>query len=57
MSIDSRPVPKTRANAWVALQVDRGKFFSSFVEDFKQLSQPPSFREGEIPNFKEKSGI
>ena len=38
MSIDSRPVPKTRANAWVASQVDRGKFFTSFVEDFKQLS-------------------
>jgi hypothetical protein len=38
MSIDSRPVPKTRANAWVALQVDRGKFFTCFVEDFKQLS-------------------
>jgi hypothetical protein len=25
------------ANAWVALQVDEGKFFTSFVEDFKQL--------------------
>jgi inosine-uridine nucleoside N-ribohydrolase len=37
MSIDSRPVPKTGANARVALQVDRVKFFSSFVEDFQQL--------------------
>jgi len=37
MSIDSRPVPKTGANAWVALQVDEGKFFTSFVEDFQQL--------------------
>ena len=37
MSIDSRPVPKTAANAWVALQVDEGKFFTSFVEDFQQL--------------------
>ena len=37
MSIDSRPVPKTRANAWVALQVDESKFFTSFVEDWKQL--------------------
>jgi inosine-uridine nucleoside N-ribohydrolase len=37
MSIDSRPVPKTGANAWVALQVDQGKFFTSFVEDFQQL--------------------
>jgi inosine-uridine nucleoside N-ribohydrolase len=36
-SIDSRPVPKTGANAWVVLQVDRGKFFTSFVEDLKQL--------------------
>ncbi len=35
MSIDSRPVPKTGANARVALQVDRGKFFSRFVEDLK----------------------
>jgi inosine-uridine nucleoside N-ribohydrolase len=57
MSIDSRPVPKTGANAWVALQVDRGKFFISFVENSSSYSQPPSFREGEIPNFKEKSGI
>jgi inosine-uridine nucleoside N-ribohydrolase len=37
MFIDSRPVPKTGANAWVALQVDEGNFFSSFVEDLKQL--------------------
>ena len=37
MSIDSRPAPKTGANAWVALQVDEGKFFTSFVENFKQL--------------------
>jgi len=25
------------ANAWVALRVDRGKFFTTFVEDFQQL--------------------
>jgi inosine-uridine nucleoside N-ribohydrolase len=37
MSIDSRPVPKTGATAWVALQVYQGKFFSSFVENFQQL--------------------
>ena len=37
MSSDSRPAPKTRANAWVALQVYQGKFFTSFVEDFQQL--------------------
>ena len=37
MCIDSRPAPKTGANAWVALQVDEGKFFTSFVEDLKQL--------------------
>ena len=37
MSIDSRPVPKIGATARVALQVDRGKFFTSFVEDLKQL--------------------
>jgi len=37
MSIDSRPVAKTGANAWVALQVDESKFFTSFVEDLKQL--------------------
>jgi inosine-uridine nucleoside N-ribohydrolase len=37
MSIDSRPAPKTGANAWVALQVDESKFFTSFVEDFQQL--------------------
>ncbi|MEG4107109.1 nucleoside hydrolase [Microcoleus sp. S13_C5] len=36
-SIDSRPAPKTGANAWVALQVDESKFFTSFVEDLKQL--------------------
>ena len=36
-SIDSRPVPKTGANAWVALQVDESKFFTSFVEDLNQL--------------------
>ncbi|MGH8001699.1 MAG: nucleoside hydrolase [Brasilonema sp.] len=35
--IDNRPAPKTGANAWVALQVDEGKFFTSFVEDLKQL--------------------
>jgi inosine-uridine nucleoside N-ribohydrolase len=35
MSIDSRPVPQTGANARVALQVERGKFFTSFVEDLK----------------------
>ncbi len=37
MAIDSRPAPKTGANAWVALQVDRGKFFSSLVENFQHL--------------------
>jgi inosine-uridine nucleoside N-ribohydrolase len=37
ISIDSRPVPKTGANARVALQVYQGKFFTSFVEDLKQL--------------------
>ena len=37
MSIDSRSVPKTGANARVALQVYQGKFFTSFVEDLKQL--------------------
>jgi inosine-uridine nucleoside N-ribohydrolase len=37
MSIDSRPVPKTGANAWVALQVDESKFFTTFVETFQQL--------------------
>jgi hypothetical protein len=37
MSLDSRPAPKTAANAWVALQVDESKFFTSFVEDLKQL--------------------
>jgi inosine-uridine nucleoside N-ribohydrolase len=37
MSIDSCPVPKTAANAWVALQVDEGKFLTSFVEDFQPL--------------------
>jgi len=36
-SIDSRPAPKTGANAWIALQVEQGKFFTSFVEDFQQL--------------------
>ncbi len=35
--IDRRLAPKTGANAWVALQVDEGKFFTSFVEDLKQL--------------------
>jgi inosine-uridine nucleoside N-ribohydrolase len=35
--IDSRLAPKTGANAWVALQVDKDKFFTSFVEDLKQL--------------------
>ncbi|NMG10636.1 nucleoside hydrolase [Brasilonema sp. UFV-L1] len=35
--MDSRLRPKTEANAWVALQVDEGKFFTSFVEDLKQL--------------------
>ncbi len=33
--IDSRPAPKTGANAWVALQVDQTRFFTSFVEDLK----------------------
>ncbi len=37
MAIDSRPAAKSGANAWVALQVDEGKFFTSFVEDLKQL--------------------
>ena len=37
MSLDSRPVPKTGANAWVALQVERVKIFSCFVENFQQL--------------------
>ncbi|MEH2084275.1 MAG: nucleoside hydrolase [Nostoc sp.] len=35
--IDSRPATKTAANAWVALQVDEGKFFTSFIEDLKHL--------------------
>jgi inosine-uridine nucleoside N-ribohydrolase len=35
--IDSRYVPKIGANAWVALQVDEGKFFISFIEDLKLL--------------------
>lgn len=35
--IDSRLAAKTGANAWVALQVDESKFFTSFVEDLKQL--------------------
>ena len=43
MSLDSRPVPKTGANAWVALQVARGKFFSSFVENFQQLFTTAEF--------------
>lgn len=38
--IDSRPAPKTGANAWLALQVDQDKFFTSFVEDLKQLFTP-----------------
>lgn len=37
--IDSRLVPKTGANAWVALQVDENQFFTSFVEDLKYLLQ------------------
>src|ERR687886_251744 len=43
MSIDSRPVPKAGANAWVAFQVDEGKFFSSFVENFQQLFKTAEF--------------
>ncbi|GAX38217.1 nucleoside hydrolase [Nodularia sp. NIES-3585] len=35
--IDSRPAPKTEANAWVALQVDESKFFTSLVEDLNRL--------------------
>ncbi|MGA7937914.1 MAG: nucleoside hydrolase, partial [Kovacikia sp.] len=35
--IDRRPAPKAEANAWVALQVDENRFFTSFVEDLKQL--------------------
>ncbi|MEH1837982.1 MAG: nucleoside hydrolase [Nostoc sp.] len=35
--IDSRPATKTTANAWVALQVDEGKFFTSLIEDLKHL--------------------
>ncbi|MEH2324660.1 MAG: nucleoside hydrolase [Nostoc sp.] len=35
--IDSRPAPKTAANAWVALQVDEDKFFTSFIEDLKYI--------------------
>ena len=35
--IDSRLATKTAANAWVALQVDEGKFFTSFIEDLKHL--------------------
>jgi hypothetical protein len=43
MSLDSRPVPKTGAKAWVPLQVDEGKFFSSFVENFQQLFTTAEF--------------
>jgi len=57
MSLDSRPAPKTGANAWVALQVDESKFLPVSLKISSSYSQPPSFREGEIPNFKEKSGI
>jgi len=35
--IDSRPRAKTRANAWVASQVDEAQFFTNLVEDLKVL--------------------
>lgn len=37
--IDRRKTAKSEANAWVALQVDRTSFFTSFVEDLKYLTQ------------------
>jgi inosine-uridine nucleoside N-ribohydrolase len=36
-SIDSRSTLKTEANAWVALQIERDKFFSCLIEDLKHL--------------------
>ncbi|MGV0025573.1 nucleoside hydrolase [Phormidesmis priestleyi] len=36
-TIDQRNGAKQRANAWVALQVDQTKFFTSFIEDLKRL--------------------
>lgn len=35
--IDDRPLAKTDANAWVALQVDEVGFFTHFIEDLKYL--------------------
>lgn len=37
--IDDRPLAKTGANAWVALQVDEVAFFTRFIEDLKLLIQ------------------
>lgn len=36
-SMDDRPLAKTDANAWVALQVDAAAFFTRFLADLKPL--------------------
>jgi inosine-uridine nucleoside N-ribohydrolase len=37
--IDDRPLAKTDANAWVALQVDEVGFFTHFIEDLYLMKQ------------------
>lgn len=37
--IDCRNAPKSGANAWIALQVNKTDFFTNFIEDLKHLVQ------------------